>query len=90
MELSKPNKIQILNDVLEVIEATIEKLKEMDIDKIDKFHMLIAIIGVTGSGKSLILNKLFNCGFDVKTKEQTSRVTVGGWLNFWKEFSITK
>ena len=82
MALSKPNKIQILNEDLEVLEEAAEMINKLNIGK---DRMLISIIGATGSGKSSIWNCLFNCDFDEKTPEQTSRVTVGGWLYYCKE-----
>ena len=88
MELTKPNKIQILNEDLEVSKEAAEMINKLNIDKNGKDRMLISIIGATGSGKSSIWNRLFNCDFEEKTAGQTSRVTVGGWLYYWKEHNI--
>ena len=54
MELSKPNKIQILDENLEVIENAVEILSQHDIDINGKDSILVAIVGATGSGKSFL------------------------------------
>ena len=82
MALSKPNKIQILDENLDVIENTVEILNQHDIDINGKYIIHVAIVGATGSGKSFLWNKLFDSEFDEKTPEQSSRVTIGGWLHY--------
>ena len=84
MELLNPNNVEILDENIEVIENAVEILNQHDIDINGNYSMPVAIVGATGSGKSFLWDKLFNCKFDVKKPEQSSRVTVGGWMHYSK------
>jgi len=78
-------KFQIISNEVEIDEDMIDEFKKRSLDfKTD--YLIFGIIGTQSTGKSTLLNHLFNCSFDMlNAKRGRKQTTKGVWGSFITE-----
>lgn len=76
---------QIINEECEVTDNLLKLIKKKNIDRVDLDYHIVSIIGCQSSGKSTLLNHLFNTKFDVMNDMNgRSQTTKGIHADFLK------
>ncbi|KAJ3122976.1 Dynamin-like GTPase that mediates homotypic ER fusion [Nowakowskiella sp. JEL0407] len=80
--------LQVINEKKEFSGDLLRYMKEWNIANKGFDYHVIAVIGSQSTGKSTLLNKLFNTQFDMMKETQRQQTTKGIWLSNAKQSSV--